>query len=128
MYAFGVVLLELITGRRALDTNLPKGKQFLVEWVRPLLSLARDDGQTVPIDRFLDPRLERNRAHFFTKELRAMVHAASLCLRREPQARPSMSKVDSLRTAPLDHQILYKESKASFHQIKLLMIFRSCGF
>ncbi|XP_074588815.1 inactive protein kinase SELMODRAFT_444075-like [Curcuma longa] len=93
VYAFGVVLLELITGRRALDTNLPKGKQFLVEWVRPLLSLAWDDGETVPVDRFLDPRLERNQARFFTKELRAMVHAASLCLRREPQSRPSMSKV-----------------------------------
>ncbi|XP_042462808.1 inactive protein kinase SELMODRAFT_444075-like [Zingiber officinale] len=93
VYAFGVVLLELITGRRALDTNLPKGKQFLVEWVKPLLSLAWEDGQTVPVDRFLDPRLERNQARFFTKELRAMVHAASLCLRREPQSRPSMSKV-----------------------------------
>lgn len=93
VYAFGVVLLELITGRRALDTNLPKGQQFLVEWARPLLSSASDDGQTVAIDRFLDAHLERVQGRFFMKELRAMARAASLCLRREPQSRPGMSKV-----------------------------------
>ncbi|URE28646.1 STYKc [Musa troglodytarum] len=93
VYAFGVVLLELITGRRALDTNLPKGQQFLVEWARPLLSLASEGGQTIAVDRFLDPRLDRDQARFFSQELRAMARAASLCLRREPQSRPGMSKV-----------------------------------
>ncbi|XP_009412309.2 inactive protein kinase SELMODRAFT_444075 isoform X1 [Musa acuminata AAA Group] len=93
VYAFGVVLLELITGRRALDTNLPKGQQFLVEWARPLLSLASEDGQTIAVDRFLDPRLDLDQARFFSQELRAMARAASLCLRREPQSRPGMSKV-----------------------------------
>ncbi|KAJ8467004.1 hypothetical protein OPV22_029556 [Ensete ventricosum] len=93
VYAFGVVLLELITGRRALDTNLPKGQQFLVEWARPLLSLASEDGQTIAVDRFLDPRLDRDQARFFSQELRAMARASALCLRREPQSRPGMSKV-----------------------------------
>ncbi|WOL03093.1 hypothetical protein Cni_G11813 [Canna indica] len=93
VYAFGVVLLELITGRRALDTNLPKGQQFLVEWARPLMSLASEDGQTIAVDRFVDPHLDRDQARFFSQELRAMARAASLCLRREPQSRPGMSKV-----------------------------------
>lgn len=32
-YSFGVVLLELVTGRKAIDLNRPKGQQCLTEWV-----------------------------------------------------------------------------------------------
>lgn len=34
MYSFGVVLVELVTGRKAIDINRPKGQQCLTEWVR----------------------------------------------------------------------------------------------
>jgi serine/threonine protein kinase len=34
IYSFGVVLLELITGRRAIDVNRPSEEQVLVHWVR----------------------------------------------------------------------------------------------
>ncbi|KAG8055132.1 hypothetical protein GUJ93_ZPchr0001g29550 [Zizania palustris] len=33
IYSFGVVLLELITGRRAIDTSRPTQEQILVQWV-----------------------------------------------------------------------------------------------
>lgn len=33
IYGFGVVLLELITGRRAIDCNKRQGEQNLVSWV-----------------------------------------------------------------------------------------------
>ena len=33
IYSFGVVLLELITGRRAIDTTKPTREQILVHWV-----------------------------------------------------------------------------------------------
>lgn len=35
VYSFGVVFLELITGRKAIDSTLPHGEQNLVTWVRP---------------------------------------------------------------------------------------------
>ncbi|KAJ0967677.1 hypothetical protein J5N97_024594 [Dioscorea zingiberensis] len=95
VYAFGVVLLELITGRRAMDASRPKGQQFLAEWARPLLSLAAMEGQnsTVAVDRYLDPRLDQSQTELLPLPFRAMACAASLCLRREPQTRPTMSKV-----------------------------------
>lgn len=33
VYGFGVVLLELLTGRLPVDTSLPLGSQSLVTWV-----------------------------------------------------------------------------------------------
>ena len=36
VYSFGVVFLELITGRRAIDSTRPQGEQSLVAWVRCL--------------------------------------------------------------------------------------------
>nr|CAD1822346.1 unnamed protein product [Ananas comosus var. bracteatus] len=93
VYAYGVVLLQLITGRRAMDRARPKGQQLLVEWARPLLFLASGEVRTAAVDRFLDSRLDKNRIRFMSRQLTAMAHAASLCLRRDPDTRPTMSKI-----------------------------------
>jgi serine/threonine protein kinase len=33
VYSFGVVLLQLITGRKPIDTTRPQGEQSLIMWV-----------------------------------------------------------------------------------------------
>ncbi|XP_020584510.1 inactive protein kinase SELMODRAFT_444075-like isoform X2 [Phalaenopsis equestris] len=83
VYSFGVVLLELITGRKAMDINRPKGEQCLTEWARPLL-------EEYAIDELIDPRLVNR---YLEHEVVCMLHAASLCIQRDPQARPKMSQV-----------------------------------
>ena len=40
IYSFGVVLLEIITGRRAIDNSRAAGEQNLVAWVRVFLLIA----------------------------------------------------------------------------------------
>ncbi|KAI4963095.1 hypothetical protein ZWY2020_019715 [Hordeum vulgare] len=37
IYSFGVVLLELITGRRAIDPTRPTEEQILIHWAAPLI-------------------------------------------------------------------------------------------
>nr|CAB3464278.1 unnamed protein product [Digitaria exilis] len=83
VYSFGVVLVELVTGRKAVDINRPKGQQFLTEWARPLL-------EEYAIDELIDPRLGRR---FCENEVYCMLHAANLCIRRDPHLRPRMSHV-----------------------------------
>jgi serine/threonine protein kinase len=34
VFSFGVVLLELVTGRKPVDETMPLGDESLVEWVR----------------------------------------------------------------------------------------------
>lgn len=49
VYSFGVVLLELMTGRKPVDSSRPRYEQSLVRWVRPqrlcpsALPFYRDD-------------------------------------------------------------------------------------
>ncbi|KAF5203844.1 kinase domain, partial [Thalictrum thalictroides] len=38
VYSYGVVLLELLTGRKPVDHTLPRGQQSLVTWATPRLS------------------------------------------------------------------------------------------
>ncbi|XP_015866425.1 inactive protein kinase SELMODRAFT_444075 [Ziziphus jujuba] len=83
VYSFGVVLVELVTGRKAVDLNRPKGQQCLTEWARPLL-------EEYAIDELVDPRLGNQ---YSEQEVYCMLHAASLCIRRDPQSRPRMSQV-----------------------------------
>lgn len=83
VYSFGVVLVELVTGRKAVDLNRPKGQQCLTEWARPLL-------EEYAINELIDPRLGDC---YSENEVYCMLHAASLCIRRDPHSRPRMSQV-----------------------------------
>uniref|UniRef100_A0A1D1YPJ4 Inactive protein kinase SELMODRAFT_444075 n=1 Tax=Anthurium amnicola TaxID=1678845 RepID=A0A1D1YPJ4_9ARAE len=83
VYSFGVVLLELVTGRKAVDINRPKGQQCLTEWARPLL-------EEYAIGELMDPSLGNQYCEY---EVYCMLHAASLCVRRDSHSRPRMSQV-----------------------------------
>lgn len=83
VYAFGVVLVELVTGRKAVDIHRPKGEQCLTEWARPLL-------EQNALSRHVDPSLNKC---YSEREVEATLHCASLCLQRDPQLRPHMSQV-----------------------------------
>eukprot|EP00268_Persea_americana_P012434 TRINITY_DN15249_c0_g1_i6.p1 TRINITY_DN15249_c0_g1~~TRINITY_DN15249_c0_g1_i6.p1 ORF type:complete len:425 (-),score=79.35 TRINITY_DN15249_c0_g1_i6:236-1510(-) len=84
IYSFGVVLLEMLTGRRSLDKNRPNREQSLVEWARPYLGEGRR------FYRLIDPHLE---GHFSVKGAQKAAQLAYHCLSRNPKARPLMSEV-----------------------------------
>ncbi|KAI4320334.1 hypothetical protein MLD38_033830 [Melastoma candidum] len=89
VYSFGVVLLELITGRKPVDASQPLGDESLVEWARPLLVQALEDGN---FEGLVDTRLENN---FVEVEIFRMIEAATACVCHSAAKRPSMSQVPS---------------------------------
>ena len=84
VWGYGVFIYELITGRRPLDKNRPKGEQKLLEWVRPYLT------DTKRFRLIIDPRLE---GKYLIKPVQRLAVVANLCLARNPKARPKMSEV-----------------------------------
>ncbi|KAJ8450787.1 hypothetical protein Cgig2_032412 [Carnegiea gigantea] len=84
VYGFGVVLVELLTGLRALDTTRPSGKENLVEWIKPYLSDKRK------LKSIVDTRLEGKYPSKAAIETAAL---ALKCLAQEPKSRPSMQEV-----------------------------------
>ncbi|WOH01850.1 hypothetical protein DCAR_0521236 [Daucus carota subsp. sativus] len=84
IYSFGVVLLELITGRRAIDVRRRNREQTLVSWAEPIFK------EPHRFTELADPLLE---GKFPIKALNQAVAVASMCLQDDATIRPSMSDV-----------------------------------
>uniref|UniRef100_A0A0A9G6U7 Protein kinase domain-containing protein n=1 Tax=Arundo donax TaxID=35708 RepID=A0A0A9G6U7_ARUDO len=82
--SFGVVLLEMLSGRRAIDKNRPQGEHNLVEWARPYLTHKRK------IFRVLDTRLE---GQYSLSGAQTIAALALECLSYDAKMRPSMDSV-----------------------------------
>jgi glutathione S-transferase len=84
VYSFGVVLLEMLSGRRALDKNRPSGEHNLVEWARPYLTSKRR------IFHILDARLGGQYSLAGAQKTAAL---ALRCLSGDCRVRPGMEQV-----------------------------------
>ncbi|KAM0020782.1 putative protein kinase RLK-Pelle-PERK-1 family [Helianthus debilis subsp. tardiflorus] len=87
VFSFGVMLLELITGRRPVDSAQTYVDDSLVDWARPLLTRAIDDGN---FDSIVDSRLQKEYNH---NEMARMISCAAACVRHSARRRPKMSQV-----------------------------------
>ncbi|KAI3761714.1 hypothetical protein L1987_52135 [Smallanthus sonchifolius] len=83
VYAFGVVLLELLTGRKPISNGYPKGEESLVMWAKPILNSGK-------FTRLLDPVLG---VDYDSDQMERMALAALLCIRRVPRARPPITTI-----------------------------------
>ncbi|KAF5461782.1 hypothetical protein F2P56_017853 [Juglans regia] len=88
VFAFGVLLLEIVTGRRPVDSS----KQNLVLWAKPLMESGN-------LRQLADPKLE---GKYDLEELHRIVLTASLCVRQSSIWRPSMSEVLELLSSGQD--------------------------
>lgn len=86
VYSFGILLLEIITGRKPIE-KLPGGiKRTITEWAEPLIGEGR-------FRDLVDPKL---RGNFDETQLKQSINVAALCVQAEPEKRPTMKEVVSL--------------------------------
>ncbi|KAL5710036.1 hypothetical protein ACHQM5_020648 [Ranunculus cassubicifolius] len=91
VWSFGIIILELLTGRKNLDARYPKEERNLVKWSKPYLA---DDFR---LSLVIDPRLK---GRYPTKAVRAVADIALKCLQNDPSERPTMRTiVESLKNA-----------------------------
>ncbi|OWM80010.1 hypothetical protein CDL15_Pgr009988 [Punica granatum] len=84
VYSYGVVLLELITGRKPVDMSQPQGQENLVTWARPLLTTREG------LEQLVDPALAGT---YDFDDMAKVAAIASMCVHPEVTHRPFMGEV-----------------------------------
>ncbi|KAL3619424.1 putative serine/threonine-protein kinase pbl19 [Castilleja foliolosa] len=91
IYSFGVVLYEILTGRRTLERSLPLTQQKLLEWVKQFPADSKR------FNMIIDPRLQNQ---YSLDAARRIAKLADICLSKNPKDRPDMTQVvDILKQA-----------------------------
>ncbi|KAK4843259.1 hypothetical protein QYF36_005966 [Acer negundo] len=85
-FSFGVLLLELITGHRPFDKNDSYLDDSMVDWAKPLLAQALEDGN---FGALVDPKLQE----YDFSEMTRMVTCAAASVHHSARRRPRMSQI-----------------------------------
>ncbi|KAF5789610.1 putative protein kinase RLK-Pelle-RLCK-VIIa-2 family [Helianthus annuus] len=84
IYGFGVVLLEMLIGRKALDKSRPSHEHNLVDWARPILTHEKK------CLKILDPRMD---GQYLPKAAIKVANLAHKCISQNPKGRPTVSHI-----------------------------------
>ncbi|KAL3624430.1 hypothetical protein CASFOL_031098 [Castilleja foliolosa] len=83
IYSFGILIMEIITGRSPVDYSRPKGEVNLVDWLKMMVGNRKSE-------EVIDPKLPERPA---SKALKRVILVALRCVDPDAQKRPKMSHV-----------------------------------
>ncbi|KAH8936754.1 hypothetical protein BDL97_17G101000 [Sphagnum fallax] len=101
VYSFGVLLLEIVSGRKNIDSTLAPNQIYLIKWA---LFLYESNMLTNLVEETLDIINSEN-------EVRRVINVALLCVQIEPTIRPLMSHVLAMLQGEMDIDINIIERK-----------------
>ncbi|XP_009617431.1 putative serine/threonine-protein kinase PBL28 [Nicotiana tabacum] len=110
VYAFGVVMLELLTGRRAVDLTLGPNDQNLVLQVRHILNDKKK------LRKVIDPEI--NRSSYTMESVTMFANLASRSVRADSSERPSM--VDCVKELQLILHTNMKGLSMPMHTFRMI--------
>ncbi|XP_011069336.2 probable LRR receptor-like serine/threonine-protein kinase At1g56140 isoform X2 [Sesamum indicum] len=88
IFSFGVVALEIISGRPNYDPSFQHEMRYLLGWA---WNLHENDREIELVDPTLPPQYDAN-------AVKKIIHVALLCTQASPALRPSMSRVVAMLT------------------------------
>ena len=99
VYSYGVVLMELVTGKRPNDPSFGENKD-IVKWITETALSASEGGSShkgslcINLAQIVDPRLNQSTCDY--AEIEKVLNVALVCTSTFPISRPSMRKVVEL--------------------------------
>ncbi|KAK0594780.1 hypothetical protein LWI29_000457 [Acer saccharum] len=102
VYAFGVVLLELLTGRKPIEARRPPGEENLVLWAKPLLHKG-----IAAVEELLDPRLKCTLKN--STQIARTIQAAAACISSEESRRPGIDEIIGILRG--EEELIYTSRK-----------------
>ncbi|KAK9950978.1 hypothetical protein M0R45_006441 [Rubus argutus] len=106
VFSFGVILMELITGRKALDESQPEESMHLVTWFRRIF-INKDSFRKA-----IDPTIDLDEGTLAS--VSTVAELAGHCCAREPYQRPDMSHAVNVLSSLVE---LWKPSDQSSEDI-----------
>ena len=96
IYSFGVVILELVTGKPPIDSEY--GEEDLVKWVSTTMNQKG-------MDQVIDPCLDSK----YKEEMKKVLNVGLLCTSNLPITRPSMRRVVKMLQEACGHFVVYDQ-------------------
>ncbi|CAK9218045.1 unnamed protein product [Sphagnum troendelagicum] len=114
VFSYGVLLLEIVSGRKNIDLSLETNKIYLLEWA---CSLHEQDR----LMDLIDQRLNNNVSN---DEAQRVINVALLCVQTSATRRPSMSHVLAMLLNEVDVEVVSKKANR-IHEMDVSHLFQS---
>ncbi|CAI9113973.1 OLC1v1037536C1 [Oldenlandia corymbosa var. corymbosa] len=108
VYSFGILLLELASGKKPIEKLNPTTKRTIIDWALPLACERR-------FSEIADPKLK---GVFVEEELKRVVFVALICAHNRPEKRPTMLEVVELLKGESKEKFVALENDDMFNNTK----------